>query len=253
MSINISNSDLSLTKIASNPNVNKKTRGSYLGREDTLFLGDFTTGVMTLNGNISDYDYIDIEYSNSDWLRLNSIRYRTEVIQTSSSASNNKLRGYGNANGTITFYKYGSNQLYFNQNSYTIKKITGYKRVVLKSVLDKKVIGKEYEYYPIITDGTYYKHGILRNVFDIPMITDFSSNSYTYYHYLNFRDTIEFKAFAIKPNGQVYVLPYIDENGNSTCVYSSKQYFNIVNKNLVWEKGTIFRIIVDFTKYTNNM
>ena len=86
MSINIVNNNKSLTKIASNSNLNKRMRTNYVGGRDTLYSGNMTTGLLTFNTPITNYDYIEIEIGKDEyWLYETVVFSIKNVLQSTSS------------------------------------------------------------------------------------------------------------------------------------------------------------------------
>ena len=249
MSINLVNNNLSLSKIAGNSNLNRNMRNELYGKVDILYSSSFK-GSITLNftRSLNDYDYIEIEFSNDTWLLNNSARYHKSCL--SSSSSSNQLRMYIDGYGNFSFYKNGSSSLVFTNGNMTIKRIIGFKVNISSIHINNKQQGEDYSYNTILTDGVWINNeGIFRKVIDYKLANSLSS-FINVYHYLCPDKLINLKAFAIKPNGETYILPYCDENGNITSInlQSSGENFCVMIKGITWEAGTIFRFIVDYTK-----
>lgn len=244
MSINIVNNNKSLTRIASNTNLNKRMRGSYLGREDVLFNDSFTgTGNIQLKYPVYDYDFIEIEFGNQ---KFNTINYDYNELFYSSSS--NPLRFYVDDATCFSFSAY-SNYIEIYQNNLNIRKITGFKMKTITAHLNNLPQGKEYSDSIIFTDEVWLSDkAVFRKVIDYKLGSVWSSSNYIY-HNLSPTDLVEINSFAITPNGEVYILPYIDKNGNSTSINVENERFYIMIKGISWPIGTIFRFVVDFTKY----
>ena len=244
MSINIVNNNKSLTKIASNTNLNKRMRGNYLGKIDTLFNGSFTgTGNMQLKYSVYDYDFIEIEFGNQ---KFNTISFDYNELFYSSSSY--PLRFYVDDSTCFSFVAH-SNYIEIVQNNLNIRKITGFKMETITAHLNNLTRGKEYSNNVIFTDSVWVSDiAVFRKVIDYKLESVWSSSNYIY-HNLSTTDVVEINSFAITPNGEVYILPYINENGKSTSINVENERFYIMIKGISWPIGTIFRVVIDFTKY----
>ena len=243
MSINITNNNLSLTRIASNTNLNKRMRGNYLGKIDTLFDESFPgTGNIQLKYSVYDYDFIEIEFGNQ---KFNTISFDYNELLNSSSSY--PLRFYIDDSTCFSFVAHSS-YIEITQNNLNIRKITGFKMKTVTAHLNNLPQGKEYSNDVIFTDGVWIDNkAIFRKVIEYKLNNALSS-SINVYHYLYPTDVVNVSAFAIKPNGETYILPYCDENGNSTSINTDNNRFYVMIKGMTWETGTIFRFVIDFTK-----
>lgn len=243
MSINITNNNLSLTKIASNTNLNKRMRGNYLGKIDTLFNDSFTgTGNIQLKYSIFDYDFIEIEFGNQ---KFNTVSFDYNELYNSSSSY--PLRFYIDDSTCFSFVAH-SYYIEITQNNLNIRKITGFKMKTITAHLNNLPQGKEYSNDVIFTDGVWIDNkAIFRKVIEYKLYNTLSSST-NVYHYLYPTDVVNVSAFAIKPNGETYILPYRDENGNTTSINTENNRFYVMIKGMTWETGTIFRFVIDFTK-----
>lgn len=248
MSINIVNNNKSLTKIASNSNLDKCMRTNYVGGRDTLYSGGMTTGLCKFNTPITNYDYIEIEIGKDDyWLYETAVFSIKNVLQSTSSTP---CRYVASSSNYFDFYLYNAYGLYFTvTNEYYIRRISGVKYSYSTVHITDPLQSKKYSYNSIFTGGAFNSDAIFRKVIDYELASSLSSST-NVYHYLYPDKLINLKAFAIKPNGETYILPYCDENGNTTSInlQASGENFYVMIKGITWEAGTIFRFIVDYIK-----
>lgn len=246
MSINIVNNNKSLTKIASNSNLNKRMRTNYVGGRDTLYSGNMTTGLLTFNTPITNYDYIEIEIGkDAYWLYETVVFSIKNVLQSTSST---QCRYITTPSNYINFYLYNTYSLYFTEtNEYYIRRISGVKYSSSTVHITDPLQSKKYSYNSIFTGGAFYSDAIFRKVIDYELSVSLSSST-NVYHYLYPTDVVNVSAFAIKPNGETYILPYCDENGNTTSINLQAENFGVMIKGITWGAGTIFRFIIDYIK-----
>ena len=248
MSINIVNNNKSLTKIASNSNLNKRMRTNYVGGRDTLYSGSATSGLYNFNTPIANYDYIEIEIGKDEyWLYETLVFSIKNVLQSTSSTP---CRYEDSSSNYFSFYLYNTHSLYFSDtNENYIRRISGVKYSYPTVHITDPLQSKKYSYNSIFTGGAFNSDAIFRKVIDYKLAGSLSSFT-NVYHYLCPDKLINLKAFAIKPNGETYILPYCDENGNTTSInlQSSGENFYVMIKGITWEAGTIFRFIVDYIK-----
>ena len=248
MSINIVNNNKSLTKIASNSNLDKCMRTNYVGGRDTLYSGSMTTGLCKFKTPITNYDYIEIEIGKDDyWLYETVVFSIKNVLQSTSSTP---CRYEDSSSNYFNFYFYNAYGLYFTAtNENYIRRISGVKYSYPTVHITDQLQSKKYSYNSIFTGGAFNSDAIFRKVIDYKLANSLSS-FINVYHYLCPDKLINLKAFAIKPNGETYILPYCDENGNITSInlQSSGENFCVMIKGITWEAGTIFRFIVDYIK-----
>ena len=251
MSVNLVNQDLSLNKLASNSNVTLGVREAVMGQIDVLFNGSISkSGTATLSKPYTDYDYIEIQVSNSKFYAFESKRYLKNMIDNSSSS--NKLRYYMTSSSNFTFYKTSSTQLYFSAESLIINKIVGYKLGVMKATIDNPKNGDVYSTSTTLTGGTWIDgKPIYRRVTEHTLTKSISSSTSNFTIPLNyaFKSIVDFKGFIVLKTGLTYPLPYLDNSGNSVSVYlySPDNIFKIMNKGKSFDAGTIIRLIVDYT------
>ena len=248
MSINIVNNNKSLTKIASNSNLNKFMRTNYVGGRDTLYSGSMTSGLCNFIIPIANYDYIEIEIGRDEyWLYETVVFSIKNVLQSTSSAP---CTYSTTSSDYFSFYLFNAHGLYFtNTNEFYIRRISGVKYGYSTVHITDQLQSKRYSYNSIFTGGAFNSDAIFRKVIDYKLSSSLSSST-NVYHYLYSDKLISLKAFAIKPNGETYILPYCDENGNTTSInlQSSGENFGVMIKGITWEAGTIFRFIVDYIK-----
>ena len=251
MSVNLVNQDLSLNKLASNSNVTLGVREAVMGQIDVLFNGSISkSGTVTLSHPYTDYDYIEIQVSNSKFYAFESKRYLKNMIDNSSSS--NKLRYYMTSSSNFTFYKTSSTQLYFSVSSLVLNKIVGYKLGVMKATIDNPKNGDVYSTTTTTTGGTWIDgKPIYRRVTEHTLTKSISSSTSNFTIPLNyaFKSIVDFKGFIVLKTGLTYPLPYLDNSGNSVSIYlySPDNIFKIMNKGKSFDAGTVFRLIVDYT------
>ena len=247
MSVNILNNDKTLAKISSNNNINKHDRGSYIGRRDTLWIGNTSGNLeLALTHPITDYDYIDIEFGSSKWLALNMTRYRCNAILN--STSNNALRFYVSSSFYFTFYiRYNNpNYIYFSNGTMSIRRIIGVKLKNVSTNITCNGSLEEYNDYQTITNQVYKYDAVFRKVIDYIPTTDLTS-SFGVYHYLKSNNIISCECSVVSPLGETRILPSFDENGNEISFYCKYDYIYIVVKGMKIEKNSIVRIILDYS------
>lgn len=251
MSVNLVNQDLSLNRLASNSNVTLGVREAVMGKIDVLFNGSISgSGTATLSKPYTDYDYIEIQVSNSKFYAFESKRYLKNMIDNSSSS--NKLRYYMTASSNFTFYKTSSTQLYFSVSSLNITKIVGYKLGVMKATIDNPKNGDVYSTTTTTTGGTWIDgKPIYRRVTEHKLKSSISSSTSNFTIPLNytFKSIVDFKGFIVLKTGLTYPLPYLDNSGKSVSIYlySPDNIFKIMNNGKSFDAGTIIRLIVDYT------
>ena len=248
MSINIVNNNKSLTKIASNSNLNKRMRTNYVGGRDTLYSGNMTTGLLNFNTPITNYDYIEIEIGRDEYWLYETVVFSIENVLQSTSST--QCAYSTTSSDYFSFYLYNTYSLYFAEtNGFYIRRISGVKYSYPTVHITDQLQSKKYSYNSIFTGGAFNSDAIFRKVIDYKLANSLSS-FINVYHYLCPDKLINLKAFAIKPNGETYILPYCDENGNITSInlQSSGENFCVMIKGITWEAGTIFRFIVDYIK-----
>ena len=246
MSVNIVNKDLSLNRLASNSNVTIGIREAVMGKIDVLFNGSISSsGTATLSKPYTNYDYIEIQVSNSKFYAFESKRYLLNMINNSSSS--NKLRYYMTSSSNFTFYKTSSTQLYFTTSSLVINKIIGYKMGVMKATIDNPKNGDIYSTSATLTGGTWINGKPIYRKIVTESLTSTTSASFDISHGLGFDEIVNFRGVIISSNKRNYPLPYVDSSGNSTSVYVIPDYFKVVIKGQSWSSGTSLRFIIDYT------
>lgn len=253
MSVNLVNQDLSLNKLASNSNVTLGIREAVMGQTDVLFNGSLSSyGTVTLSHPYTNYDYIEIQVSNSKFYAFESKRYLKNMIDNSSSS--NKLRYYMTSSSNFTFYKTSSTQLYFSVSSLVLSKIVGYKLGVMKATIDNPKNGDVYTTSMTATGGTWIDgKPIYRTVREYRLTSAIQSSTTSNtlkvaFNTFNCKDVVDFKCYAVT-TGPTYPIPYINSSGNYISAYLSllSNEFIIISKGITWDARTTFRFIVDYT------
>ena len=246
MSINVFNNDKTLGKISSNNNINKHDRGEYIGRTDTLWIGTTSGNTeIPLNHPIEDYDYIDIEFTANNWLLFDSVRYTCDsILKTNSS---NMCRFYLASSLYFSFYiRENTKYIKFHEGTMNIKKIIGVKRKEVLTTSTFDGIVEEYSNNILLTNKVYDSNAVFRKVIDYTITSD-KTSTFTIYHYLNSKYIIDCECSIIYPNGDVRVLPTLDEQGNSISFICYLSSISVIIKNMTIEKDSIIRIILDYS------